>query len=271
MLNQSKIFAFGSAGIAFLGLIFIITSPGSEIIKLIGAILTFLGSIGSIIFYKYGYIAVPLLTQQARIVVVTDTGYEIPPTQDAIIKKGSNNLYYASVFLGLKVFESTTEKTQEENILYSEYFERAISNFKYVTKISYLLYVEDVTEKRKIIEAKRAEAQLRLAREKEKPEPDVLKIDRYEREVAKWDNELQKILKGVKPMGIVAYAMTTAVGVTKEAALAAARAQANEIKAVLTNALNVDIEVLTGDQMLRAFEWEKTIPTTPQELEESIS
>jgi hypothetical protein len=153
---------------------------------------------------------------------------------------------------------------------YNQFFERAISNIKYVTKIAYLLYVEDVGEKRKTIETKRAEAQLRLARERDKSQPDVLRIDKYEREVAIWDAQLTKLIKGVKPMGVIAFAQTTAVGLSKDAAIASARSQANELKTVLANALNVEVVLLTGDEMLKCFEWDKFFPMSPQELEESV-
>jgi hypothetical protein len=184
--------------------------------------------------------------------------------------KNVNGVYYASVFLGIKIYESMTEKSAEEMITYNEYFERAISNLKYVTKIAYLLYVEDITEKRRTIEAKRAEVQLRLKRERDKPEPDVLKIDKLERELAVWELQLNQLTKGIKPMGVVAYAMTTAVGVSKEGAITSARAQANELRTVLANALNVEVEILTADEMLKCFEWEKFFPVTPKELEANV-
>ncbi len=268
-MNQSTIFAYGAAGLAFLGAIGAFTT-GGNIYGLAAGAAAGLGAVLAILFYKYGYIFVPLITQQTRTVVLTDTGYEIPPGQDVVVKKGASGLYFASMFLGIRIYESAAEKSLEQNLAYNEYFERAISNLKFVTKISYLLYVEDVTEKRKIIETRKAEAQLRLAREKDKPEPDVLKMDRYEREVSKWEGELNKLIKGIKPMGALAYAMTTSTGITKEAAIAAVRTQANELKAVLTNALNVEIETLTADEMLKTFEWEKMIPSAAQELEDAV-
>lgn len=269
-MNQSQIFAYGAAGLAFLGFIGSFMRGGGVWFDLLAGIFAGTGAVLAILFYKYGYIFVPLITQQTRTVVITDTGYEIPPSQDAILKKGEGGMYYASMFLGIRIYESASEKSMEQNLAYNEYFERAISNLKFVTKISYLLYVEDVGEKRKVIETRKAEAQLRLAREKDKPEPDVLKLDRYEREVSKWEAELNKLIKGIKPMGAVAYAMTTSTGITKESALAAAKSQANELKAVLTNALNVEIETLTADEMLKTFEWEKMIPSTGPELEDMV-
>ena len=71
-------------------------------------------------------------------------------------------------------------------------------------------------------------------------------------------------------MGVVAYAQTTAIGLSKDAAVASARTQANELRTVLANALNVEVVQLTGDEMLKCFEWDKFFPATAQELEESV-
>lgn len=267
-MGGNKGFTIACIAVGVLGAFFAIASGGT-VFALIGGLLSFLGAILGVLFWRYGYIMVPLITTRARIVMMSDIGYEVPPTQDVIVK-AVNGVYYSSAFLGMKIFESATEKSVEENLVYSQFFERAISNIKYVTKISYMLYVEDVTEKRKSIETKRAEAQLRLARERDKAQPDVLKLDKFEREIQKEDNELARLVKGVKPMGIIAYAQTTAVGVSKDAAMSLARSQAKELRSVLENALNVEVSQLTGDEMLKCFEWECFFPTTVQELEESV-
>ncbi|MBU1887357.1 hypothetical protein KKG55_06445 [Candidatus Micrarchaeota archaeon] len=239
-----KYYIFGSIAVGIIGALFAFIKGGIYAIP--GGLLAGLGSMFGILFWKYGYILIPMITQRTRIVMMSDIGYEIPPSQDVIVKE-SNGVFYSSAFLGIKIFESATEKTTEENIAYSKFFERAISNIKYVTKIAYMLYVEDVGEKRKTVETKRAEAQLRLARERDKTQPDVLKIDKHEREVAIWDMQLTRLIKGVKPMGIIAYAQTTAVGVSKEAAMATAKAQSAQLRTVLANALNVEVYPLAGD------------------------
>ncbi|MEW5996653.1 MAG: hypothetical protein AB1657_03595 [Candidatus Micrarchaeota archaeon] len=267
MVTEKQL-AYGSAGVGLFGALMALASGGGAL-SILAALLAGLGSIFAILFLKYGYILVPLLTQRTNTLLITDTGYEIPPSQDVIVKK-VGNLYYSSAFLGIRVFESATEKSLEQNIAYNEDFERAISNIKYVAKVSYMLYAEDIGEERKKIETKKAEAQLRLAREREKTEPDVLRIDKYEREVAMWDEQLTKLTKGLRPMGVLAYAMTTASGVSKEAATAAVRAQARELKVTLSNALNVQVEQLAADQMLKCFEWEKAMPPTPRELEAAL-
>jgi len=223
----------------------------------------------SIAIYKYGYIIIPLITRFARVVEVHDSGYELLPGQEAIVRK-IGDIYYASMFLLVRIYESATEKSPEENVAYTEYFERAISNVKYVTKFSTMVYVKDLRKYRERIETKRAEAQLRLSRERDKPEPDILKLDRYEREVAMYDGQLARIASGVKPMGAISYVMTTATGVTKEAAIAAARNQANELRAAIANAMNTEVVLLTGEEMKRCYEWEFFLPPSAAELEESL-
>ncbi len=267
MVTERQI-AYASAGIGLFGALMALASGGG-VLSILGAIFAGLGSAAAVLFLKYGYIIIPMITQRANVVVMTDTGYEIPPSQDVIIRK-IGGMYYASAFLGIKVYESATEKTLEQNVAFNEDFERAISNIKYVAKIAYMLYAEDVGEERKKIETKKAEGQLRLSREREKTEPDVLKIDKYEREVSMWDAQLGKLTKGLRPMGVLAYAMTTASGVTKEAAMAGARAQARELKVTLSNSLNIQVDQLQADQMLKCFEWEKAMPPTPRELDSAL-
>lgn len=266
---SNKQLAYGSLVIGLFATLVAIASGGG-IFTMLGAVIAGIATLSAILFLKYGYLIVPLFTQKGNILLVTDTGYEIPPSQDVVIKKAPNGLFYASAFLSIKIYESMLEKSEEEVINYSKFFERAISNIKYVAKISYVLYAEEISEKRKILETKKAEAQLRLAREREKAEPDVLKVDRYEREVAMWATQLDSLTRGVKPMGVVAYVMTTASGITKEEAITKVKAQASELKATLSNALNVEVEPLTADEMLRVVEWERTLPTTPEELENQL-
>ncbi|MCX6778479.1 MAG: hypothetical protein NT157_06390 [Candidatus Micrarchaeota archaeon] len=222
----------------------------------------------SLATYKYGYLLVPVFTKFARIVEIHDR-FEIPPGQQAILKQVGNS-YYASVFLYVRIYDSVTDKTVDETQSYVEYFERAISSVKYVTKFAMMVYMKDLIKYREKIETKRAEAQLRLSREREKSEPDVLRIDRYEREISMWDSQLSRIASGVKPMGALCYVMTTASGVSKEAAVAQALNQANELRATISNALNTDVVIVDGEDMKRCFEWEYILPPTSKEFEDSI-
>ena len=260
---------YGAIAIAIIGALGSFVTGGG-IAGIIAAIICALGAASAFLFYKYGYVLWPLITTGAKVVQVTDTGYEIPPTQDVILKN-VNGIYYATMFLAVKIYESASEKSPEENTVLSEYFERAIGSVKFVTKFAMLVYVKDLTLYRNQLETKRAEAQLRLSRERDKPEPDVLKLDRYEREVGMWENQINRLVSGVKPMGALSYVMTTATGVTKEAATSTVKAQGNELRATISNALNVEVVALTGEEMMRCFDWEHTIPPTQGELEQAVA
>lgn len=264
--------AYAAMGVGFLGAIgaYFSGNAGGGLFAFAGAGLAGLGAFLAFMFYKYGYVLWPFLTSGMKIVQMTDTGFEIPPSQDAILKY-TNGVYYASMFLGVRIYESITDKTQEETAIYTEYFERAISAVKFMAKYCMLIYVKDLTKYRESIETRHAEAQLRLSREREKPEPDVLKLDRYEREVAMWESQMTRLTQGIKPMGTIAYVMTTATGFSKEAAVAAARTQANELRATISNALNVEVVPLKGEEMLLCFDWEHMIPPTQQDLESQLA
>jgi len=263
----NKLYAYIALAAGMLIFFFGLGLPGE--FKIIGLAISGFFIMLTFAIYKYGYIVIPLLTQFARVVEVHDSGYEVPPGQEAILKK-VGDLYYASMFLVVKIFESASEKSPEENAVYTQYFERAISSVKHVTKFATMVYVKDLGKYRERIETKRAEAQLRLSRERDKPDPDVLRIDRYEREVAMYDGQLSRIASGVKPMGVISYMMTTASGVTKEAAIAAARNQANELKATVSNAMNTEVILLTGEDMKLCYDWEHTLPASTAELEQSL-
>ena len=133
-----------------------------------------------------------------------------------------------------------------------------------------MLYAEDVKKKRQSIEARRSEFQLRLNKEREKPNPDVLAIDKYEKTVAYYDLQLNRIIRGEKPMAVIAYASSTATGPSQEAAIAAVRSQASELKTSISNALNVEVTWLTADEMLKCIEWRLFAPITVEEMKNSV-
>ena len=226
--------------------------------------------------FTVGYAVLPMVTKFLRVTEIRAGGYEIPPSQDSIIKN-VGGVYYASTFLYARIFEAPVTagaaevaRITEEESPYMDLWERAIANIKFPFKTSMLLYVEDLTKYREDIQTKRATAQLRLGREKEKPNPDPLVIDRWEREITRQDELLAKLASGEKPMGLVTYLVTTAIGVTKEAAMAQVKTQANELKSVISNALNLDMVVLNGEDMKKCFDWEFAIPPTPKDLKATL-
>jgi hypothetical protein len=250
--------------IALVIIIFVTSATLGSIIPFLVLAATALSTIGLITF-KYGYWIVPFLTRRVKVIDVIEEPYEITPTQDAVIKKIGNN-YYASMFIHVKVYESTTEKSNEEKFAFMELWERAVSGLKTITKFCLSSYVKDLSKYRGILENKKADAQLKLANERGKPEPDKLEVEKLAREIAMWDNLLLKLSTGDNPISQVTYIMTTGQGPTAEMALAAAKNQANEIKSTISTTLNAEVAVLTGEDMRRCFEWEEMLPPIIREV-----
>lgn len=256
---------YAALGLCLVGALGAFISGGGWLAP-VAAFACFVGGLSAVAIFKYGYFIFPFLTRAGNIVQVMEGNYEIPPAQDVILKH-VGGIYYASCFLAVRIYESTTEKSVEETQIFSEYFERAISSVRYPVKFSMMVHVLDLSRHRMKWETRLHEAQLKLAREREKPDPDVLKLDRFEKEVTMCEQQIQRLVSGFKPMGALAYVMTTATGISKEAATAAAKSQANELKATVSNALNVEVSLLQGDEMLRCFDWEHIIPPSPEQME----
>jgi hypothetical protein len=244
-------------GIALLALTFFVGDIGAldGVVLILSAAFATVG----LIFFKYGYWMVPFLTKRVRVIDVIEEPYELSVPQDAVIKKFGNT-YYASMFIHVKVYESTTEKSEEQKAAFMDLWGRAISGLKFVTKFCISSYVKDLSKYSGIIENKKAEAQLRLANERGKPEPNDAELDKIEREIAMWDNMVSKLASGENPITQVTYIMTSGQGPTPEMALAAVKNQANEIKSTVATTLNAEVAVLTGDDLQRCFEWEYMLP-----------
>ena len=116
----------------------------------------------------------------------------------------------------------------------------------------------------------RAGAQIKLGKEKEKPNPDALTIDKWEREIDRLNDMLSRLTSGEKPMGTLMYIATTGVGVSEDAAIAQAKKQVDEVRSTVANALNIEIVPLKGEDMKKCFKWERAIPPEPKDFAAQI-
>ena len=121
MVDQ-KILTYGFGAVAILGFFLSLMNAASQapnqLFGAIGAILSTLSALLAILFLKFGYVVMPLVTKTTKTTVTFERPYEIPPSQDVIIRE-INGIYYASIFLGLKIFESATEKSPDQNMAYN--------------------------------------------------------------------------------------------------------------------------------------------------------
>lgn len=236
---------------------------GNGFLAVIASVFFFL----ALLLHKYGYFIIPFVTRGLRIVEIRDD-YEIPPSQDIVIKRTKGG-YLASVFVGVALNETSSGKTDAQKAMMMELFERALSSVKCVMKVSVILCNVDLADYIDSLKSRRSLAENRISK-LHAPSQKGGEAARLEREIAHYTHQIEKLSGGERPMQVVAYAMTTADGLTREEAVSRARAQAQQISAVLSNSLGSSVGTLSGDHMRRCFDWEMAIPESAGKLRDEL-
>lgn len=255
--------------ITLLSLLLAFSTQGLGIFQIYLVFFCFILLLFDLVIYQLGFIVLPFITSILKVSEIRAGGFEVPPSQDVILKN-VGGVYYATAFLYARFYESATVGVQEEQSSYMDLWERAVASVDYPFKFSVISYLEDILKFREDAETNRAAAQLKLGREREKPRPDAITIDKWEREVARQNELLARLSSGEKPLGTLMYITTTAIGVSPAAATATVKGQAGELKATFSNALNVEIVDVKGEDMKKCFEWEVAFPPTNKDLKGSI-
>lgn len=219
----------------------------------------------SLLLWKYGYLIIPVFTRATNVVEVRG-GYEVPPTRDYIVKKNENG-YYASKFLEVKFYESSMDKGNEEKRTMFESFEKAISSLKYIVKITLMISTLDLSKHIDEIKTKRSAVEARKAKESKIAKDESMRMDR---ELAYWNRLLDRISQGERPVEVIAFASTTAFGLTRDEALSRVSRQAKEIRTILSSSLGCDVRELKDIEMLKCFEWDYFFPTTREEIRDEM-
>lgn len=234
---------------------------GNPILPVIGSVFFLL----SIALWRYGYIIVPVLTKATNIVEVHG-GYEVPPTRDYIIKKNESG-YYASKFLEVRFYESSMDKNTEEKKTMFDSFEKAVSSLKYIVKITLMISTLDLSNHIEEIKTKRGSVEAKKAKESKIAADESMRMDR---ELAYWNRLLDRITQGERPVEVIAFASTTAFGLTRDEALSRVSRQAKELRTILSSSLGCDVRELTDLDMLKCFEWDYFFPTTQDEIKDAL-
>lgn len=265
--------AIAAIGLSVMALAVLFMNGGAAIGGVATTVLLAIGVLGlgaTYVSFVSGYFVMPLITKRLGVTEMMGNGYKVPPSQDVVLKN-VGGIYQATMYMSARFYEAATSDVQEETTTaYMELWERALSGLKFPLKYSIITYLEDIAGYREKIETQRYAATIKLGKEREKPNPDALVIDKWEREIARLNAMLGKLTAGEKPMGTVMYVGTMGLGVSEEAAIASARRQVGEIRSTVANALNVEIKLVNGEDMKRCFTWEYLVPPDPKEFLASL-
>lgn len=217
-----------------------------------------------LIIFRFGYVLAPFLTLYTN--TWTKYGnYELSPSQDALLKKTPEG-YYASMFLSITLKDSSTFKSEDQNLMLMQMFEKAITSLRHTTKISLIITNVDVSEFLEKLIEKRSLAEQKLSQLK----PNSAQAEILKREIESYTSQIKQLSSGQKPMQVMAYAQVTAFAPTKSEVLSKVKNYTQQTSAVLANALATEITVLNGKDILACFEWEMLSPTSKSEIEHQL-
>jgi len=250
-------------GFLVLGMLTILFSYSFQKPELL--LLSIISFILGILIWRFGYFIGPMISSVFKI--STKFGeYELTPEQDIIIKKTDNG-YYASMFLSIALKDSSTFKTEGQNLMLMQMFEKAITSLRGTTKISVIITNVDVSEfLEKLIEKRSLAEQKRSQLKQNSAQAAIL-----DREIEAYNIQIKQISTGEKPMQVLAYAQVSAYAPTKNQVMQKVRNQAQQTLAVLANALATEVTILNGRDILSCFEWEIISPVSKTQIENELS
>jgi hypothetical protein len=222
-----------------------------------GAVMSFLLAAA---VWRFGFLIKPVITKQMG--VIEGFGrYEIPPSQDVIIRKDGNR-YFATAYLLVRFTHSSTEKSPEQIALVRQAYERALSSLNYVYRISNMICPVDLSEHVDKIKERRSNCETHLSELVGLPASanQGAQMAHLKREIEACENQLDRIQSGERPMKVLNFAMTTASSASVDDAISKVRQQAAELKTVVASSLDTEVMQLSGDDMKRCFEWDLSLP-----------
>ncbi len=192
--------------------------------------------------------------------------YEISSDGEFIIVKKGDNTYFATGILRVLIYKSSLENSHEANLLLNDNFERAFSNIRKTIKMTFMLYLKDLSLYKNQIERKREKAVHLYEKIKNDKTARVYEIERYQRMISMWDNQLKLLMKKPYPMSMQHIISITREGTTIDSAILNARNALNEAKLSFENSLNCNVIPLKGEELERFIEPDMYLPLTSDDL-----
>ncbi len=244
----------------FGGIVAATLAPVSMLLDIIALILAVL----AFAVKDYAYLIDPIMHMKGRTLVLdTNDPFYVASNGKAIIVRPGKEVY-ATSYIKIPVYKSSTEMSDEEKFNFSTVFSRAISISNAPIRMSSQLhiinkdeYVRVVTEKLNIVED-------RYNTVTSNKEASKAELDRVKGELNMWHNLLDNISKANSESQI-AYVTVTAMGETEDQAVNLATVKAEQVASGLSATLGVPASVVSGDDMMLFIEPESLIPSSAAE------
>ncbi len=202
---------------------------------------------------------IPMLKMKNRTAVIdADEPFRMAPTNNAIVVRRGSDIF-ASAFVTIPTYRSSSEMNQDEKVDFARLFSRALTLTKLPVKFGAQLYVINKDEYVNNIKTKLDEAEEKYQTATVSKTVSKAESERIRGEVTMWHNLFDNVSK-IKSQALEAYAMTTAQGGTEEEAINLALQQADEIAAGISATFGVQSNIVEGRDLLKYIEPDYMIP-----------
>ncbi|MDE1854806.1 MAG: hypothetical protein KGH57_00590 [Candidatus Micrarchaeota archaeon] len=213
---------------------------------------------------------IPFMQMKGRNAVIDDTEpFTLAPSGNAIVvRKGSD--IFASAFIKIPAYRSSTEMNAEEKVDFSRLFSRALTISKVPVKFGAQLYVINKDAYISNIKNKLDEAEGRYQSASVSKDVPKSESERIRGEVTMWHNLFDNVNK-VRSQSLDAFAMVTAQGGSEEEATNLAVQQADELASGVSAVFGVTASIIEGEEILKYLEPDYMIPlaTVSEQMRES--
>ncbi|MGC8479251.1 MAG: hypothetical protein ACP5M9_01095 [Candidatus Micrarchaeia archaeon] len=207
----------------------------------------------------YTYLYLPLFKMKNRTIVLDNKDQFILSPSGNTITLNTDQGIYATAFVKIPIYRSSTEMTDSEKLDFGRTFSRVITLTKETTKMSSEVFVVNKDEYIKKIRDKVDNTSELLRVEQSSQSQNTTKITRLKGELTMWENLMTNI-SGSKSEGLVSYIMVSAFGNNDEEASSIVYQKADEISGGVSAALGISTYVVEGQELLSLIEPDYMIP-----------
>ncbi len=208
----------------------------------------------------YSYLIDPIMKMKGRSLVLdaNEPFYLASNGKSIVIRSG--NVVYATSFIKIPIYKSSTEMTDEEKFNFATVFSRAISISTAPMRLSSQLHMVNKDEYLQVITDRLNEVEDRYNSVLADKTATKASVDRVKGEINMWHNLLDGVTKS-NSQAQIAYVTVTSSGGSEDEAVNIASMNAEQLSSGLSASLGVPTTVINGSEMLLYVEPEYLIPS----------
>ncbi|MEM0200863.1 MAG: hypothetical protein QXD23_00460 [Candidatus Micrarchaeaceae archaeon] len=207
----------------------------------------------------YTYLYLPLFKSRKKNIILNNKeAFILSPSGNTIIVNDESGTY-ATAFVKIPIYRSSTEMTDPEKLDLGRTFSRVLTLTKETTKFCSEIYVVNKDDYISRVRVKLEEVSEKLRTEQTNGSQTSDKLNRLKGELTMWENLISNISSS-RSESLITYNMVSAFGENEEEASSIAYQKAEEIVAGISAALGISAYIVEGEELLSLIEPNYMIP-----------